>query len=69
MISDQHTISESIVVKGRRVPIQGFAAPGFEPVLDVFKRNFQDHQEIGAACSAYVSGKCVVDLWGGISES
>jgi CubicO group peptidase (beta-lactamase class C family) len=61
----QYTVSEAIVVKGRRVPIQGFVASGFEPVLDAFKRNFQDHQEIGAACSAYVSGECVVDLWGG----
>jgi CubicO group peptidase (beta-lactamase class C family) len=47
------------------VPISGFVAPGYEAVLDAFKRNFLDGRELGAACSAYVSGHCVVDLWGG----
>jgi CubicO group peptidase (beta-lactamase class C family) len=60
-----HEVSETILVKGHRVPICGFSMPGFEPVLEVFKQNFRDRQEIGAACAAYVSGKCVVDLWGG----
>jgi CubicO group peptidase (beta-lactamase class C family) len=47
------------------VPISGGVAPGYEAVLDAFKRNFLERREVGAACSAYVSGRCVVDLWGG----
>jgi CubicO group peptidase (beta-lactamase class C family) len=47
------------------VPISGLVAPGYEAVLEAFKRNFLDHRELGAACCAYVSGRCVVDLWGG----
>jgi CubicO group peptidase (beta-lactamase class C family) len=47
------------------VPISGCVAPGYEAVLEAFKRNFLDRRELGAACSAYVSGRCVVDLWGG----
>jgi CubicO group peptidase (beta-lactamase class C family) len=49
----------------RHLPISGFVAPGYEAVLQAFKRNFLDRRELGAACSAYVAGRCVVDLWGG----
>jgi len=58
-------ISEVLSVGRATVPISGFVAPGYEAVLDAFKRNFIGHRELGAACSAYVSGQCVVDLWGG----
>src|SRR5271163_1251370 len=58
-------ISELLSVGRASVPISGFVAPGYEAVLEAFKRNFRDRLELGAACSAYVSGRCVVDLWGG----
>jgi CubicO group peptidase (beta-lactamase class C family) len=58
-------ISEVLSVRRASVPISGFVAPGYEAVVDAFKRNFLDRRELGAACSAYVSGRCVVDLWGG----
>ena len=58
-------ISELLSVGRASVPISGFVAPGYEAVLEAFKRNFRDRLELGAACSAYVSGSCVVDLWGG----
>jgi CubicO group peptidase (beta-lactamase class C family) len=58
-------ISEILLVGRASVPISGFIAPGYEAVLEAFKRNFLKRRELGAACSAFVSGRCVVDLWGG----
>ena len=58
-------VSEILSVGRTSVPISGSVAPGYEAVLTAFKRNFLEHRELGAACSAYVSGRCVVDLWGG----
>ena len=45
--------------------INGFVAPGFQPVLEVFKENFEKRGELGAAVCAYWRGEKVVDLWGG----
>lgn len=44
---------------------EGFVAPGFERVRDVFDANFGRHGEVGAACSVFVGGREVVDLVGG----
>ena len=44
--------------------IGGEVAPGFEPVREAFINNI-DTAEVGAAASAYVGGRKVVDLWGG----
>ena len=45
--------------------IEGNVAPGFEPVADAFRRNFELGREHGAACAVSVGGELVVDLWGG----
>jgi CubicO group peptidase (beta-lactamase class C family) len=45
--------------------VQGSVESGFEPVREAFAENFGKHGEHGAACSVYVDGKPVVDLWGG----
>ncbi|WP_417318785.1 serine hydrolase domain-containing protein [Emcibacter sp.] len=47
------------------VNLFGHIAPGFEPVLHAFRENFTKGAELGAACSAYVNGERVVDIWGG----
>lgn len=47
------------------VELSGYIAPGFEPVLRAFRESFAEGTEIGAACSAYVNGERVVDIWGG----
>jgi CubicO group peptidase (beta-lactamase class C family) len=41
---------------------------GFEPVADAFAANFEIHNEVGAAVCAYVDGRAVVDLWGGVAD-
>ncbi|MEX2269393.1 MAG: serine hydrolase domain-containing protein [Acidimicrobiia bacterium] len=48
--------------------IEGTVAPGFEPVADAFASNFDEHDEVGAACSLYLNGEPVVDIWGGLAE-
>jgi CubicO group peptidase (beta-lactamase class C family) len=48
--------------------IEGFTAPGYEGVRDVFEKNFADGHDIGAAFAAYADGELVVDLWGGIAD-
>jgi len=49
--------------------IDGFVAPGFERVREVFRENFDERAEVGAAFAAYLDGKPVVDLWGGIADA
>jgi CubicO group peptidase (beta-lactamase class C family) len=46
--------------------VEGYVAPGFETVRDVFEQNFVRRGELGGACSAYLRGRLIVDLWGGI---
>jgi CubicO group peptidase (beta-lactamase class C family) len=48
--------------------IGGAVEPGFEGVAEAFATNFAEHGEVGAACSVYVGGRKVVDLWGGLAD-
>ncbi len=43
----------------------GYAATGFGKVADAFAENFAERGDTGAACTVYVDGELVVDLWGG----
>jgi len=47
--------------------VGGSVAAGFEAVEEAFAANFERHGEVGAACSIYLHGKQVVDLWGGVT--
>jgi CubicO group peptidase (beta-lactamase class C family) len=53
-------------MEGKHFPISGHVEPGFECVADAFAENFARRNELGAACSMYVDGAKVVDLWGGV---
>ena len=46
----------------------GWTAPGFEGVRDVFVANFEAGAELGAGFAAYHRGAKVVDLWGGLAD-
>jgi CubicO group peptidase (beta-lactamase class C family) len=48
--------------------IHGEVAAGFEPVRDAFAKNFDSHEEVGAAFALYVKGTKVVDIWGGVAD-
>ena len=49
--------------------IDGKTMPGYKPVAEAFAQNFGDPGEIGAACSVYVNGEQVVDIWGGLADA
>jgi CubicO group peptidase (beta-lactamase class C family) len=48
--------------------VHGSVDARFAPVRDAFRSNF-DRGEIGAACSVYLDGLSVVDLWGGWTDA
>lgn len=48
-------------------PVGGAVEPGFEAVADSFVLGLEKG-ELGAAVSAYVDGRKVVDLWGGWAD-
>ena len=50
--------------------MQGHVEDGWGKVADAFRANFEGNPgEAGAACSVYVGGRPVVDLWGGYADS
>ena len=46
-------------------PIDGFVAPGWEPVREAFAANFSERGDLGAGVAVYRRGRLVVDLVGG----
>jgi CubicO group peptidase (beta-lactamase class C family) len=53
------------------IHIDGEVVPGFERVRECFERNFHradDRREVGAALTVFHRGRCVVDLYGGLSD-
>ena len=51
---------------GRR--IRGFVDLGYGPVVDAFKANYLQRDDLGSACAVYAGGRRVVELWGGIAD-
>lgn len=51
---------------GDRLIVEGFTAPGFERVRDVFEAQLVD--EIGASFAAVRDGEVVVEIWGGFAD-
>jgi CubicO group peptidase (beta-lactamase class C family) len=48
--------------------IQGYIAPGFEPVRRAFHENFLLRADRGAAFAVMHEGEVVVDIWGGFAD-
>lgn len=48
--------------------VHGTVAVEFQSVADAFAANFVEHGEVGAACSVYLDGEPVVDIWGGSAD-
>ncbi|MGW1215120.1 serine hydrolase domain-containing protein [Streptomyces sp. NPDC002499] len=48
--------------------VEGWTAPGYETVAEVFAGNFERYDETGAAFAAYRDGELVVDLRGGTAD-
>jgi CubicO group peptidase (beta-lactamase class C family) len=51
-----------------KIPVEGFAKPGFENVKAAFEENFEKRKEVGASCCVFYKGEKVVDLWGGYRD-
>ena len=49
--------------------IQGYVAPGFEPVRDAFAANFATGGEVGASFAIFKDGNYLVDIWGGHADA
>ena len=49
--------------------VRGFVDEGYGAIMDAFLANFSVRGDLGAACSAFVDGRCVADLWGGIADA
>ena len=48
--------------------IGGDVEIGFEAVREAFEANFNERGDVGAACTVYLRGRKVVDLWGGVAD-
>jgi CubicO group peptidase (beta-lactamase class C family) len=49
--------------------VDGWVAPGFEPVAEAFAENIRRHGDAGASVGVYVDGVAKVDLWGGVADA
>jgi CubicO group peptidase (beta-lactamase class C family) len=50
------------------VRVQGTFAGGFGQVVEAFVANFEQGEEVGAACAVYRNGHLVVDVFGGLRD-
>jgi CubicO group peptidase (beta-lactamase class C family) len=58
-------IRETIEARGGTYTLNGICDEEFAPVFEAFVQNFEQEEELGAACSVVLDGETVVDLWGG----
>ena len=49
--------------------VEGYVAPGYEPVRKLFEQNFEDGLEASSQLCVYVGEEIVVDLWGAQDRS
>jgi CubicO group peptidase (beta-lactamase class C family) len=56
-------------VRGEPAAVDGWVAPGFEPVAQAFASNFAQRHELGAAFAVTLRGEPIVDLWGGAADA
>ena len=51
------------------IVVNGAVAPGFEPVVDVFRASFDGRPAMGAALHVVQNGESVINLWAGIADA
>ena len=56
---------QTIEARGQSFTMNGMVDERFMAVWDAFLTNFQQEEELGAACSLIVDGELMVDIWGG----
>lgn len=63
----QNAIAVTSLARRRMEAHEWLVSPGFESVAAEFRRNLRERGERGAAFAAYVDGRLVVDVWGGLA--
>ncbi|CAG8815390.1 10792_t:CDS:1, partial [Racocetra persica] len=48
--------------------VRGFVDPRFKQVKEIFEKNIESGEEVGASVTIYYQDKVVVDLTGGIAN-
>ena len=51
------------------IEIKGFCNPQFKAVQDVFAKNFEQFDELGASLAVTLNGKFVMDIWAGWADA
>lgn len=59
---------DNVILQSETPAINGYIAPGFERVREVFEENFRLRNEVGASFAVYRRGEKLVDLWGGFRD-
>ena len=65
----QVDFSKSVEARGRAYRLNGICDERFASAFDAFVENFEQEEELGAACSLVIDGETVVDLWGGYASA
>lgn len=60
--------SMDVIDLGDGRSVRGLVDAGYGPVVDAFKANYVLRHDLGSACTAYVGGRRVVELWGGVAD-
>ncbi len=50
------------------IAVHGWVEDGYGPVMDEFVRNFDERHDLGSACTVYLGGRPVVDVWAGTAD-
>lgn len=52
----------------KEIEVNGYCDKRFEPVKDLFIKNFEDGLEVGASLAATIYGEFVIDIWAGFAD-
>ena len=58
-------MSNAVSEQAGPAAISGLCKPGYEQLLEAFRHNFAEFDEVGASLCLNVQGETVVELWGG----
>jgi CubicO group peptidase (beta-lactamase class C family) len=61
-------IRETVEKDGVAHPVSGTCEEAFRPVVEAFKENYRQEDEVGSAVSVVIDGKRVIDVWGGFAD-
>ena len=53
----------------KEIKVNGYCDERFEPVKELFIKNFEDGLEIGASLAATINGEYVIDIWAGYADA